>query len=94
MFSDYTRKVTMQNLFHDGGFSFTGMSEKAMESTLKHRKRKIRNKLSFSSFLFRFHLIYFHVKYILSLLKSTLIISPSLTLALMISSDNGSSKYF
>ena len=26
LFSDYTRKVTMQNLFHDGGFSFTGMS--------------------------------------------------------------------
>ena len=22
LFSDYTRKVTMQNLFHDGGFSF------------------------------------------------------------------------
>jgi len=27
MFSDYTKKVTMQNLFHDGGFSFTGFSE-------------------------------------------------------------------
>ena len=26
LFSDYTRKVTMQNLFHDGGFSFTGFS--------------------------------------------------------------------
>lgn len=26
MFSDLTRKVTMQNLFHDGGFSFTGFS--------------------------------------------------------------------
>ena len=35
MFSDYTRKVTMQNLFHDGGFSFTGMSEKAMEKYLE-----------------------------------------------------------
>ena len=35
LFSDYTRKVTMQNLFHDGGFSFTGMSEKAMETYLK-----------------------------------------------------------
>ena len=32
LFSDYTRKVTMQNLFHDGGFSFTGMSDKLMES--------------------------------------------------------------
>jgi enoyl-[acyl-carrier protein] reductase I len=27
LFSDYTRMVTMQNLFHDGGFSFTGFSE-------------------------------------------------------------------
>jgi len=27
LFSDYTRKVTMQNLFHDGGFSFTGFRE-------------------------------------------------------------------
>ena len=35
MFSDYTRKVTMQNLFHDGGFSFTGMSETAMATYLK-----------------------------------------------------------
>jgi enoyl-[acyl-carrier protein] reductase I len=26
MFSDMTRMVTMQNLFHDGGFSFTGVS--------------------------------------------------------------------
>ena len=26
MFSDYTRMVTMQNLFHDGGFSFTGVT--------------------------------------------------------------------
>ena len=30
MFSDYTRMVTMQNLFHDGGFSFTGVSEKVL----------------------------------------------------------------
>ena len=35
LFSDYTKKVTMQNLFHDGGFSFTGMSETAMDSYLK-----------------------------------------------------------
>ena len=35
LFSDYTRKVTMQNLFHDGGFSFTGMSETAMATYLK-----------------------------------------------------------
>jgi enoyl-[acyl-carrier protein] reductase I len=31
MFSDLTRMVTMQNLFHDGGFSFTGISEEAMQ---------------------------------------------------------------
>lgn len=31
MFSDYTRMVTMQNLFHDGGFSNTGVSKEVME---------------------------------------------------------------
>ena len=31
MFSDFTRKVTMQNLFHDGGFSSMGMSLRAMD---------------------------------------------------------------
>ncbi len=30
LFSDLTRKVTMQNLYHDGGFSSMGMSQKAM----------------------------------------------------------------
>ncbi|PIE86341.1 MAG: enoyl-ACP reductase [Bacteroidia bacterium] len=30
LFSDLTKKVTMQNLFHDGGFSNMGMSQKAM----------------------------------------------------------------
>lgn len=30
MFSDLTRKVTMQNLLHDGGFSSMGMSIRAM----------------------------------------------------------------
>ena len=35
LFSDYTKKVTMRNLFHDGGFSFTGMSETAMNTYLK-----------------------------------------------------------
>jgi len=30
MFSDLSRKVTMQNLMHDGGFSSTGMIEEAM----------------------------------------------------------------
>ncbi|HBX87421.1 MAG TPA: enoyl-ACP reductase [Marinilabiliaceae bacterium] len=31
LFSDLTRKVTMQNLYHDGGFSSMGMSLRAME---------------------------------------------------------------
>jgi enoyl-[acyl-carrier protein] reductase I len=31
LFSDFTKKVTMQNLFHDGGFSSMGMSYKAMQ---------------------------------------------------------------
>ncbi|MDA3865721.1 MAG: enoyl-ACP reductase [Salinivirgaceae bacterium] len=30
LFSDLTRKITMQNLFHDGGFSSMGMSKSAM----------------------------------------------------------------
>ena len=30
LFSDLTRMVTMQNLFHDGGFSMTGISEGVM----------------------------------------------------------------
>lgn len=35
MFSDLTRKVTMQNLFHDGGFSSMAMSESAMTQYLQ-----------------------------------------------------------
>ena len=31
LFSDLTRKVTMQNLFHDGGFSSMGISDEIME---------------------------------------------------------------
>jgi enoyl-[acyl-carrier protein] reductase I len=31
LFSDLTRKVTMQNLFHDGGFSMTGISPEIMD---------------------------------------------------------------
>lgn len=31
LFSDLTKKVTMQNLYHDGGFSSMGMSLNAME---------------------------------------------------------------
>jgi len=35
LFSDLTRKVTMQNLFHDGGFSSMGMSLRAIEQYQK-----------------------------------------------------------
>ncbi len=35
MFSDFTRKVTMQNLYHDGGFSSMGMSLRAMNQYAK-----------------------------------------------------------
>ncbi|MFT3903185.1 MAG: SDR family oxidoreductase [Niabella sp.] len=31
MFSDFTKYVTMQNLFHDGGFSFTGVTPEVLE---------------------------------------------------------------
>ena len=31
LFSDLTRMVTMQNLFHDGGFSFTGVTQDIIE---------------------------------------------------------------
>ncbi len=32
LFSDLTKMVTMQNLFHDGGFSFTGVSQAIIDS--------------------------------------------------------------
>lgn len=35
LFSDYTRMVTMQNLFHDGGFSNTGVSQPLIEEMQK-----------------------------------------------------------
>ncbi len=35
LFSDLTRKVTMQNLYHDGGFSNMGMSLRAIEQYKK-----------------------------------------------------------
>lgn len=38
MFSDLTRKVTMQNLYHDGGFSSMGMSLRAMNQYSKDFK--------------------------------------------------------
>ena len=31
MFSDLTKYVTMQNLFHDGGFSSTGVTNAVMD---------------------------------------------------------------
>lgn len=31
LFSDLTRKITMQNIYHDGGFSSMGMSRRAMD---------------------------------------------------------------
>jgi enoyl-[acyl-carrier protein] reductase I len=35
LFSDLTKKVTLQNLFHDGGFSNMGVSTAVMESFMK-----------------------------------------------------------
>src|SRR5678815_89971 len=35
LFSDLTRMVTMQNLFHDGGFSFTGVTESVINQMEK-----------------------------------------------------------
>jgi enoyl-[acyl-carrier protein] reductase I len=35
LFSDLTRKVTMQNLFHDGGFSSNGISEELIADLAK-----------------------------------------------------------
>ncbi len=44
MFSDLTKKVTMQNLFHDGGFSSMGMSARAMTQYNKSLECKECNK--------------------------------------------------
>jgi enoyl-[acyl-carrier protein] reductase I len=35
LFSDLTRKVTMQNLYHDGGFVTSGISEEMIDALLK-----------------------------------------------------------
>lgn len=35
LFSDYTRMVTMQNLYHDGGFATTGISEELIHDLAK-----------------------------------------------------------
>ncbi|PKP28647.1 MAG: enoyl-ACP reductase [Bacteroidetes bacterium HGW-Bacteroidetes-18] len=36
LFSDLTKKVTLQNLYHDGGFSNMGVSTVIMEDFMKH----------------------------------------------------------
>lgn len=47
LFSDYTKFITMQNLYHDGGFSTTGLTDKLVENiALKNGKVKLdENKL-------------------------------------------------
>ena len=37
LFSDLTRMVTMQNLFHDGGFSYTGVSQEIMDKFISNK---------------------------------------------------------
>lgn len=39
LFSDYAKMVTMQNLFHDGGFSSMGMSQLVMDNYMKSVKK-------------------------------------------------------
>ena len=39
LFSDYAKMVTMQNLFHDGGFSSMGMSQQVMDNYMKSVKK-------------------------------------------------------
>ena len=36
LFSDLTRKVTLQNLFHDGGFSNMGVSTALMDDFMEN----------------------------------------------------------
>ena len=38
LFSDLTRKVTLQNLFHDGGFSNMGISDAVMEQFMANEE--------------------------------------------------------
>ena len=37
LFSDLTKRVTMQNLFHDGGFSSMGVSDLVMHQFMKDK---------------------------------------------------------
>jgi enoyl-[acyl-carrier protein] reductase I len=34
LFSDYSKKITMQNIYHDGGFSSVGVSEEVLENLI------------------------------------------------------------
>lgn len=43
LFSDLTRKITMQNLFNDGGFSSMGMSAEAIEAFAEGRLARQKN---------------------------------------------------
>jgi enoyl-[acyl-carrier protein] reductase I len=43
MFSDLTRKVTMQNLMHDGGFSSMGISEDVVNMINLNQKQEVNN---------------------------------------------------
>ncbi|MCS7076275.1 MAG: enoyl-ACP reductase [Bacteroidia bacterium] len=38
LFSDYTRKVTMQNIYHDGGFSMVGISDAIIQEYILNKK--------------------------------------------------------
>lgn len=40
LFSDLTKKVTLQNLFHDGGFSNMGVSQEVMDTFVKAKEEK------------------------------------------------------
>lgn len=42
LFSDLTRKITMQNLFNDGGFSSMGMSLEAMDAFVRGREELLK----------------------------------------------------
>jgi len=35
LFSDYSKKITMQNIYHDGGFSSVGVSEEVLENFIR-----------------------------------------------------------
>lgn len=38
LFSDYTRYITMQNIYHDGGFSSTGLTDKLIDKMTAKKK--------------------------------------------------------